>query len=725
MPAPTAKPPTPQAQAKEVGPNPFAQLGIQKETSRPERAGLAASESLGEKRKAPTEGRPRSRQGHRDQPELWEDRTLSSIFRLTLNPDQRQDAFGNKLHYVEGLRSELEESGQPKRLNTSVLDTALLEVASNLSGEKPLDYLLGCWKRVARALRGMRTGDDDVRYGIVKEARRLCMSYCIFAVTIPDMFNLEQEQVSPLAKHLLVDPENDRGICQDFLSEAVSRFDEDESIKDALVDAMDQLRVELSTMTMNDNYKPYILALRNVCRYPALLKALAESPKFIPADVPAQSIEKESFLGPFFQISPMQGEVALNYFSAPRTRDRSNIANSQRALRLTLQTHQDELFDIADRFVKNKETRGKILDWFALTVNANHKRRAIQVDPRHVSSDGFMVNVTAVLDRLCEPFMDATFSKIDRIDPEYLRRDPRVKIDDETKINADQTTSDNYFSQKADGTSNFISEVFFLTVASHHYGPEAAQTKLSSMQKDVKYMEKQLEKLETERHKYTSNPMQLRMFEAAVKKYKDQVEKTQCVILAIQGVLLDELAQGRSMLFMRYVIVWLLRLATQSSYPAVPLKLPLPEQQPDAFKCLPEYFLEDIVDNFKFITRTMPQIINTTQCEELVMICITFLRSSEYIKNPYLKSGLVTILFHGVWPVPNRPKGVLGDSLYGSNFAMEHLLHSLMKFYIEAESTGTHTQFFDKFNIRYEIFQVIRCIWPNSIYREHLSTEAK
>lgn len=153
--------------------------------------------------------------------------------------------------------------------------------------------------------------------------------------------------------------------------------------------------------------------------------------------------------------------------------------------------------------------------------------------------------------------------------------------------------------------------------------------------------------------------------------------------------------------------------------------LPLPDEQPEAFRCLPEYFLEDIVDHFKFITRFMPHIITTTQSDELIMICIAFLRSSEYIKNPYLKAGLVTILFAGVWPVPGRPNGVLGDQLNGLAFAHQHLLHAVMKFYIECESTGTHTQFYDKFNIRYEIFQVIRCIWPNSVYRERLAREAR
>ena len=337
-----------------------------------------------------------------------------------------------------------------------------------------------------------------------------------------------------------------------------------------------------------------------------------------------------------------------------------------------------------------------------------------------------MVNVTIILDRLCEPFMDATFSKIDRIEIDYLRRSPRVQIEDETKINADQKTSDEFYGNKASGTNNFISEIFFLTVAAHHYGLEAANSKLSSLQKDVKWLEKELVKLEPERPKYMTSQAQLAIFDNHVKKIKDQIERGKCSILAIQGVLLDETTQARSMQFMRYVIVWLLRVASPgSSFPKAELQLPLPQEQPVEFKCLPEYFVEDIVSNFKFITRQMPHIITTTQCEELVKICIVFLRSSEYIKNPYLKSGLVTILFHGVWAIQGRPKGVLGDTLFAHDFAMKHLLHALMKFYIECESTGTHTQFFDKFNIRYEIFQVIKCIWPNPIYREHLATEAR
>lgn len=466
--------------------------------------------------------------------------------------------------------------------------------------------------------------------------------------------------------------------------------------------------------------------MRNFVRYPPLIQALVESPYFLPANTPAKQLEEDTLLGPFFRLSPMQAPVALNYFSSPKTRDRGYIANSQNALRLTLRTHQGELYEIADRFIKSsKGSRERMLDWFAMIVNTNHKRRAIRTDPRYISSDGFMTNITVCLDQLCEPFMDASFSKINRIEVEYLRRSPRVEIADETKINADQTAADKFYENKADGVSNFISEIFFLTVAAHHYGTEAIQSKLSQLRKDLKYMDKQLEKFEEERQKYVNSPQQLAHFEVMFKRYKDQVEQGHCVYYATEGVLLDDLSQSRSMSFMRYVIVWLLRLASGAEFPKQTIDLPLAQEQPDVFKYLPEYFIEDVVDHFKFLTSHMPQIINSTQCDELVMICITFLRSSEYIKNPYLKSGLVSILFYGVMPVRQSSKGILGDVLNALPFALKHLLHALMQFYIECESTGAHTQFYDKFNIRYEIFQVIKCIWSNVVYRENLATEAR
>lgn len=108
----------------------------------------------------------------------------------------------------------------------------------------------------------------------------------------------------------------------------------------------------------------------------------------------------------------------------------------------------------------------------------------------------------------------------------------------------------------------------------------------------------------------------------------------------------------------------------------------------------------------------------------MIALCITLLEASEYIRNPYLKSSLVSLLFSGTWPFMHLKKGVLGDQLVAIPFANDYLLHALMKFYIECEHTGANA-FYDKFNIRYEIFQVIKCVWVNEIYRLQLKRESK
>jgi ubiquitin conjugation factor E4 B len=121
--------------------------------------------------------------------EAFESRILSNIFRITLD-EGGHDLSGYKLLFLPNLKQELEEAGEPLRLSVGSLDSAILEAASKVPHNKPvLDYLLPCWKRTTRALKGTR-GHAAGRDAVLKEARRLCMSNIIFAVTMPELFGL-------------------------------------------------------------------------------------------------------------------------------------------------------------------------------------------------------------------------------------------------------------------------------------------------------------------------------------------------------------------------------------------------------------------------------------------------------------------------------------------------------------------------------------------------------
>jgi len=61
-----------------------------------------------------------------------------------------------------------------------------------------------------------------------------------------------------LTPYLLLEAEEEKGISPDFLVEMEARIEEDDSIKPMLRKAVIGLSQQLSELTMNDNYKPYI-----------------------------------------------------------------------------------------------------------------------------------------------------------------------------------------------------------------------------------------------------------------------------------------------------------------------------------------------------------------------------------------------------------------------------------------------------------------------------------
>ncbi|TRX92652.1 hypothetical protein FHL15_006326 [Xylaria flabelliformis] len=531
----------------------------------------------------------------------WSDRVLSDVFLVTLDEKRTADVRGTRLTYLPELRAELEQSGEPIKLRTSSIDAALLEAAKHVPKTKALlDYLLPSWKRVMRASRPSRRPSPE-KEAVLDEAKRLCMSNCIFALTMPEYFGRDPNpNHDSLVPYLLRNHDNEDGVCLDFFTEAVSRIGEDDTIAPIFTEAMVIISGQVAKMTMNDDYKPYINPKPDATK-----------------EELAKATETDTILGPFFRISPLQTEVTKTYFASPRTIDPGHVKSSQTALQMTLKAHQGDLIGIINAFVRaSPVAKNNTLSWFAFSLNSNHKRRALQVKATDVASDGFMVNVTAILDKLCEPFMDSTFSKINKIDLDYLRRAPRVDMSDETKLNADQATSDAFYNNKVEGTSNFISEVFFLTLAAHHYGLGATNSKLKDLDKDIKYVEK------------------------IIKQMEEELPKVQS--------------------FMRYVAVWLLRTASKTDYqPGKQISLPLSADKPAAFSCLPEYALQDVVENFKFVFRFK-------FCQ----------RTSASLTHEVLHRGV-------------------------------------------------SSAFYDKFNIRYEIFQVIKTIWPNNVYKEKLSRESR
>ena len=125
------------------------------------------------------------------------------------------------------------------------------------------------------------------------------------------------------------------------------------------------------------------------------------------------------------------------------------------------------------------------------------------MDPNTVATDSFMVNLYAVLLQFAEPFMDATYSKLDRIDRHYYAHSSRVDLRDETRINATSDDANGWAEQNkltpGAAPPNFISDIFYLSLAVMHYGLCKTMDNFEEQSKHLDELKRHLKTIEGDR----------------------------------------------------------------------------------------------------------------------------------------------------------------------------------------------------------------------------------
>ncbi|EST09288.1 U box domain protein [Kalmanozyma brasiliensis GHG001] len=479
-------------------------------------------------------------------------------------------------------------------------------------------------------------------------------------------------------------------------------------------------------------WRPYVNAIVEAVEIKAIANMLAHLANFDPANTTGSRIEFDSLFGPILRLSAFPDaypSITEHYFSNAASQSHQETDSNFRSIQSTMEIVHSLNFRIHNAIVRSgPQARERVLAYWGKACALNAKRGAMQVRQELVASDGYMVNLYEMLLRFAEPFMDAGLTKIDRIDLEYLRKQSRFDTLDLTRINATEAEAKEWTEQgqtaPAGAPANFITEVFYIAVRLNNLGLGKAVRRIEEKEKEMGRFKKRVAETEADRPMWSTLP-QAAQYETFLKRAKAEVERLHGEIYAAQSQLMASDFLQKVITFNCFLMTWLIRVAEpKAAHPHPQATLPLPQEVPTRFRMLPEHMFEDICDVMLFVSRVSAPLSEAAK-NDLVTFCTTFLSSGWYIKNPFLKAKLAEILFYNVIPFGRRTNGVLSDTLNIHGLALQHLVPALMNFWIEAENTGSHTQFYDKFNIRYHLSQIFKSIWSNPKHKEQIHRQAQ
>ncbi|KZW03235.1 hypothetical protein EXIGLDRAFT_243210 [Exidia glandulosa HHB12029] len=706
--------------------------------------------------------------------EQWQHETIGNVFNVTLDRDVADREHWNVV-WLKGLADDLRASGSGSalRFDAEIADQVLisrLELDPNAMSDDPevlqivaslptnqtvFEYLVGCWRRLnairsALAKKNYDKGDIAMTTPTLDKLRDLIVSYVGLTLQSPDMFPQPNRPVGhvelaeallkmssfggPLlalsSDQMLLGP----GDMEHFIADLGRRFDND-GLEDVLGPVVELVAWKNEALLRptglgggDSGWRQVISALEALVSSKPIATMITRLPRWCPENLPAQVLELGCLFGPLLRLHVMPREwphIWKTYFSDIEKRTKADVDSSNANLRATLVGLQSSMYQIFNAIVRSSpEGREGVLTFFSRVLNANWKRAGAYTHPNTIASDGFFLNIYAILLRFSEPFMDAKYSKLDRIDTTYLGRSSRVDVSQQTRLKG---TSDDVTKWKEtlppqDAPPNFITEIFYLTAAYSHLGMQKAITNRDRLLKEYQKLRRELRDAEDVRQPGDEN---------AIREMKEAIPIYLSQAYAMEVQLSDPDMVYRTLTYGGFTAAWLMRILDPAgTYPVQQITLPLPQEISPTFAMLPEYFVEDILDFSVNILTNTPEMLNPVATKEIFEFCLTFLTSTWYINNPYLRQKLVQILFTGTdagakYTSRSARSGVFSDLIISNPIALKHLMRTLIEFYIDVEITGTHSQFFEKFESRRNISHILEEIWEHPVHRQNLEDVSK
>jgi ubiquitin conjugation factor E4 B len=663
--------------------------------------------------------------------ESWCSLEFGAIFGVTLDSEDDSKVF------LESTFTELVEEGQDLVFNESLADRVIIERLSEIGVENPFKWLRDAWLQAQQSRKVIKTKDPlkDQKIAVLNEIDRLTSNYGLVAFQIEDMF------LNGAVEMFIKDIVSDEAHYADFIIQIIGHANDQGTLKDFLNTFVVELAKSIAKLDFRDSHYQLILnifqLLLNEKPVAAIFTQIDNFKIKNPSIEPAR-FETTTILGAIFRLSPLQESVAVSMFDHTTDISKLQIKQIGESLQAEHKVLLDRLFFITNKIIRGSEqSRTDIMQYFATIVNKNHLRRGDHSDFAKLSTNAFMTNISLILIRLSQPFLDPSLTKLDKIDLDYFQKASQlIDLNEETRTNATNVEANEYLdSHKSQQNPNFISDCFFLTLTYLHYGLGGLYLTDSKLGKMIKHLKSSIENLGRPADPNNRMHMIQRM---QLPRLQKQLSTSQSIKDAITSFFIHLDVQLEIFDFICGACAFLVRaIDPKHEYPRQKPKLPLvPDvvgvenvdnfeyfrsNAPVPFKYYPEFVVEGVVNYVQFICKFIsnPMILNP-RLNLFMEFMVVFLRCPELIGNPHLKGRLIEVLSIGTYPMQGGSPGFMQDIVETDPLLTDNLLYALLDFYVVVEKTGSSSQFYDKFNSRFHISCILEQIWKNAVYKKQL-----
>lgn len=669
-----------------------------------------------------------------------------------LSRDEQRSGKSGELdveNYVQGLMERLQMSSLDTNLhcNPGGLDKGLFsrEKATMPTG---VVFLAHCFARASMEPTDSKRVSDWKHQAIQQCKTKISELACPLICTAHSMALLQSraQTTSPFTDLLFQSLSGSSPIPMEFFTKiADAQVENSTALKTIFDPALKKLFDGCQSLTLSSpDLGLYFSVLEFYSSHPTLAKVLVNSPYWLPGARAGNFFETHTLIGRLLKPSSLPPSPLLpsEHFSHTHDLYQTEVNTTTASLQIQLEGVTERAHKVFDGLLRSSpESRKALISWLVECFEKNQDRAKMMsrftargglFDHSRFCSDGFFLNLSWTLLRLCAPFMSGRKTLLQGIDPSYCSAPkeevktvdsggPLVDFSGETKLVPSSRESDSESNTAPQAPFNFVTHCFFLT----HRCLILGMTQVLHRFEDImRAYGRVFEMMQSARegggNLFQQARLRFRLLQSQVLGLKAHAMHPQLLDLCLS--LYTTTAQ------------WLVQLVARGSRdsqvmsPDLSTLFPLPEKSPVQLEMIPECLVENMADYAMFLKQTQSDTLanNSHNMHHLITFVTVFMGSPQLIHNPHIRARLSQLLSL-MMPREDTPTGLIPaenqKALFESHLlASSHLIEALMTIFVDIEFTGESMEFEDKFQYRIPMYQILEFLWKLPSYRPSILT---